>query len=270
MVDKVRSTEFAFSEDLVRFEVETRTLLSSFRHAHAIGRQQRSFDSSHCRRIGFGGSRILFRRALGLKRAAGLCVFVLTRALQRRPLCSSASLQRPSGFSGLLESPARSKGSPLGFDCPRTSNDRQPGGGRASHKVSVPFSVDPAVLRCPVHPASGRSRFGIADLGGLSDFRRPLALAVFRSTLTPIQATVLRDSPSSRIVPASASLAAGHASPRNVVFIGRCSATCSASHPRPGRELRPDSAHGVRPFAAWLLSAAFGMSPSRHPHVPFR
>lgn len=78
----------------------------------------------------------------------------------------SASLQRPfcSHLSYLLESPARSKGSPLGFDSPRTSNDRQPGGGRASRKVSVPFSVDPAASRCPVHPASGRSRFGVAAL----------------------------------------------------------------------------------------------------------
>lgn len=92
------------------------------------------------------------------------CVFVLTRALQRRPLFSSVSLQRPSGFSGLLESPARSKGSPLGFDRPRESNDRQPGGGRASRKVSCPFSVDPAASRCPVQPASGPSRFGVAAL----------------------------------------------------------------------------------------------------------
>jgi hypothetical protein len=38
------------------------------------------------------------------------------------------------------------------------------------------------------------------------------------------------------------------------------------------RELRPGNAHGVQPFAAWFLPAAFGMFPllpSRHPHLPF-
>lgn len=49
----------------------------------------------------------------------------------------------------------------------------------------------------------------------------------------------------------------------------RCSATCSASHPRPGRELHPGSALGVRPFAVWLLFAALEMFPSRHSHLPF-
>lgn len=100
--------------------------------------------------------------------------------------------------------------------------------------------------------------------------QRHLALAVSRFNVAcrPKADRPLRR-PALWIILTSALAVTDHASP----FVYLDPATFrypSTSRPRPGRDLRPGNAHGVSsPFAVLRLPAAFGMSPSRHPHMPF-
>jgi len=132
--------------------------------------------------------------------------------------------------------------------------------------------------RCPVQPASGRNplrRSGLSVDHSLCDWCPPPASRPCGFSLSAdlrSKAIVLRGSPSCRIVPASALPAAGHASPLHVFFIGRCSATCAASHPWPGREFSPGNRSWGFALRSFFLFATCGMFRSVsiciHPDIP--
>ena len=158
--DSVYSTDFAFSEVLVRFEVKTRSLLSRFPARSCDSPATKIIRLSRCGRIGFGRSRTLFRRD-SISSEPLACVLFSYSGFSAAASVGSASLQRLSDLSVLLrlvlESPARSMGRRSIRSSPR-SNDRQPEAD-ASHKVSFPFSVHTPcrAIRCsrqPDDPAS--------------------------------------------------------------------------------------------------------------------
>jgi hypothetical protein len=143
------------------------------------------------------------------------------------------------------------------------------------------------VARCPVQPATGRSRFGVAarlisvtgthrdgPSGGRSPLRSFASAPTARpSANRPLRRPVILDR--CHIGAARDRSCIAHFRSR----FRRCSATCPTSLSQPGRgsDRRlsntcrtrvPATLLGFLPFAVLLLPVAFEAFPLRHPHVP--
>lgn len=156
---------------------------------------------------GFGGTRT--------RGAAGSCVLVLTRALQRRSVAASISLQRRTRHYRVShEASGRSSRRRSNRPSPR-SRDRRPGIGAPLIRF-VPLQRLPATSRCPGRPAAGRSRFGVVTCPSGRCGLVSLALAVFRFSAEAARSDRPLRSPiiwNRACTFASAPLASGHASP---------------------------------------------------------